>query len=94
MDKQVYMFELIEQWQISGLSKKAFCHNHDIRPHKFSCWFKKWKESKSKAPDGFIAITPERTSSFHAQYRLSYPNGVQIEVSGIGLNQLAALVKL
>jgi len=94
MDKQVYMFELIEQWKISGKSKKAFCHNHGIGTHKFYYWCKKWKENQSENPAGFIAITPDRTNSFHAQYRLSYPNGVQLEVSGVSLDQLAALVKL
>lgn len=94
MDKQIYMFELIEQWQASGLTKKAFCHYHDIRTHNFSYWFKKWKQSKSEAPDGFIAITPGKAKGFQAQYRLSYPNGVQLEVCGVGYNQLAKLINL
>ena len=94
MDKQLYMFELIEQWQTSGLTKKVFCHNHDIRTNNFSFWFKRWKESKSEASDGFIAITPEKAKLFQIQYRLSYPNGVQLEVSGVGFNQLARLINL
>lgn len=94
MDKQAYMFELIEEWEVSGLSKKAFCHNHGITRSNFFYWIKKWKNSKSEVPDGFVDITPGKADVYHAQYRLRYPNGVQLEVSGIGLNQLAALVNL
>lgn len=94
MDKQAYMFELIQEWEVSGLSKKDFCHNHGIIRSNFYYWFKKWKNSKSEAREGFLEITPGKTDAFHAQYRLKYPNGVQLEVSGIGLTQLAALVNL
>lgn len=94
MDKQVYMFELIKEWEISGLSKKAFCRNHGIARSNFFYWIKKWKNSKSETPDGFVDITPGKADVYHAQYRLRYPNGVQLEVSGIGLSQLAALVNL
>ncbi|WP_255351512.1 hypothetical protein [Salegentibacter sp. Hel_I_6] len=41
-----------------------------------------------------MEITLGKMDSFHAQYRLKYPNGVQLEISGIVLNQLAALVNL
>ena len=48
MDKQAYMFELIHEWEVSGLSKKDFCHNHGIAPSKFFYWIKKWKNSRVK----------------------------------------------
>ncbi|WP_156101198.1 hypothetical protein [Salegentibacter sp. Hel_I_6] len=51
MDKQAYMYELIQEWEVSGLSKKDFCHNHGIIRSNFYYWFKKWKNSKSEAPD-------------------------------------------
>lgn len=35
MDKQAYMFELVEEWEVSGLSKKAFRRNHGIATNKF-----------------------------------------------------------
>ncbi|SFG08205.1 hypothetical protein SAMN04488033_12548 [Salegentibacter agarivorans] len=41
MDKQAYMFELIQEWKASGLSKKDFCHNHGILRSNFYYWFKK-----------------------------------------------------
>ena len=94
MDKQAFMYELIEKWEVSGLSKKDFCHHHGITRSNFYYWIKKWKNRKSEAPDGFVDITPDKAAIFHSHYRLRYPNGVQLEVSGIGLNQLAALVNL
>ena len=94
MDKQAFMFGLIKEWEVSGLSKKAFCRNHGIARSIFFYWINKWKNTKEAAPDGFVEITPVKEEVFQAQYRLTYPNGVQLEVSGVGLSQLAALVNL
>ena len=94
MDKKAFMFGLIKKWEVSGLSKKAFCRNHGIARSIFFYWINKWKNTKEAASDGFVEITPGKADIFQAQYRLRYPNGVQLEVSGIGLSQLAALVNL
>ncbi|WP_026811262.1 IS66 family insertion sequence element accessory protein TnpA [Arenibacter latericius] len=94
MDKQTFMFGLIEEWEVSGLSKKAFCNNKGINPSKFYYWIKIWKNAKEEVPDGFAAITCRKPETFYAQYRLKYPNGVELEVSDIGLNELAALINL
>src|SRR5665811_1840585 len=92
MDKQAFMYGLIKEWEVSGLSKRAFCRNHGISPSNFFYWVKKWKNTEEEVPDGFMQITPVKEDVFHAQYRLTYPNGVQLEVAGIGLGQLSALV--
>ena len=94
MDKQAFMFRLIQELEISGLSKKAFCRNHGITPSNFFYWFKKWKSTKEEAPDGFVALTPVTEDNYKAQYRLTYPSGVKLEVSDIGLEQLSALINL
>jgi transposase-like protein len=94
MDKQSFMFGLIKEWEVSGLSKKAFCRNHGIAPSKFFYWINKWKNTKEEAPDGFVKLSPDKADFFQSQYRLRYPNGVQLEVSGIGLGQLSALINL
>ena len=46
MDKQKKMIELISQWRLSGLTKSAFCSNHQISIHQFNYWLKKLSESK------------------------------------------------
>lgn len=34
------MFSLIENWQQSGLSQKAFCEQQQIAAHQFYYWYK------------------------------------------------------
>jgi hypothetical protein len=34
------MLSLIEGWQQSGLSQKAFCEQQQIKPHVFHYWYK------------------------------------------------------
>jgi len=38
------MFELIEQWQQSGLSQKAFCEQHSIRYYVFHYWYRRYRK--------------------------------------------------
>ena len=38
------MFEIIEQWQQSGLTKKAFCEQQPIRHHSFFYWHKCYRQ--------------------------------------------------
>ena len=38
------MFEMIEQWQQSGLTKKAFCEQQSIRHHSFFYWYKCYRQ--------------------------------------------------
>ena len=38
------MFELIEQWQQSGLSQKAFCEQHSIRYYVFQYWYRRYRK--------------------------------------------------
>lgn len=94
MDKQALMFGLAQEWESSGLSKRAFCRRHGVVPSNFSYWFKKWKNTKQDDPDGFLALTPIKADNYSAQYRLTYPNGVQLEVSGVDIGQLSVLINL
>lgn len=94
MDKQAFMFGLAQEWETSGLSKKAFCRKQGISPTIFYYWFNKWKRTKQEDSDGFLALTPAKEDNYSAQYRLTYPNGVQLEVSGVGLGQLSVLINL
>ena len=38
------MFTMIEQWQRSGLTQKAFCEQQSIRYHTFYYWYKCYRE--------------------------------------------------
>lgn len=43
------MFSLIENWQQSGLSQRAFCEQHQIVPHVFYYWYKCYRAQNDVA---------------------------------------------
>ena len=43
------MFSLIESWQQSGLSQKAFCKQHQIVSHVFYYWYKCYRTQNDVA---------------------------------------------
>lgn len=45
LDPQVrgQMFRMIEQWQQSDLSKKAYCQQQSIKHHTFYYWYKRYR---------------------------------------------------
>jgi len=46
------------QWQQSGLSKAAYCRNHDMSKSTFDNWFRKLQQprQKSKQPRDFLSL--------------------------------------
>ena len=50
------MFELVEQWQQSGMSRKQFSSEKGIRLHRFGYWVKKYNQSQVAHP-GFASLT-------------------------------------
>lgn len=52
-----HMFGMIDLWQQSGLTQKAFCREHDIVYHVFHYWYKRFRHSLSGVKqEGFVAI--------------------------------------
>lgn len=43
-DKTTRMFELVEQWQQSGMSQKTFILEHDVKLATFGYWVKKYRQ--------------------------------------------------
>ncbi len=39
------MFEMIEQWRTSGLTKKAYCQQQSIKHHCFYYWYKCYRQA-------------------------------------------------
>ena len=54
------MFLLIENWQQSGLSQRAFCEQQQIAPHQFYYWYKCYRSqshvSVVQGAKGFVEI--------------------------------------
>jgi len=48
---QLKMFDLIEQWEKSGLSQKAFCLQHEVRYYVFHYWYKRYREVRNTSTD-------------------------------------------
>jgi transposase-like protein len=67
------MYSLVEQWQQSGESQKAFAQEHQINPHTLRYWINK-KLKTQDAPSGFV----ELTGSTSTPISLRYPNGVEL----------------
>ena len=64
----------INEWQVSGLSKKAFCLQRDICPQTFYNWLKRVSQTHSS---GFTELTPppgERTDSCE----IIFPSGARM----------------
>jgi transposase-like protein len=40
------MFPIVEAWQGSDLSKKAFCDRHGVEKSVFMYWWKKYREGE------------------------------------------------
>lgn len=51
------MFDLVENWRKSDLSKKLFCENHGVNIHTFNYWITKAQNEKM-GTSGFIRLQP------------------------------------
>lgn len=54
------MFEKILQWQQSGLSKKAWCEQHNVAYSSFNYWYRRFQHQQEQrnrvAEDGFVQL--------------------------------------
>lgn len=74
------MFPLIEEWQSSGLTKKAYCKRKDIPFSLFFYWQKKYNEQQQAG--GFLPINIGNKSKTSGKgfIEVKYPNGVIIRL--------------
>jgi len=54
--KTAAMFDLVEQWQQSGLSQNQFCTENGIRLHTLGYWIKKHKQNQM-GHEGFATLS-------------------------------------
>ncbi len=91
--RQTEMKALIEEWKESRTGKPEFCKTRSINIHTFNYWCQKIK--KQNPPPGFIEIRPIGNQTIQQPIRLTYPNGVSIELpSTSGLGLIASLINL
>ena len=78
------MFALIEGYQKSGLTQKAFCETEGLALSTFQYWiskYKKYHQRDSSPAEAFVELKAQSPlSSFGNAIILSYPNGVKLTV--------------
>ena len=74
------MFQLIEQWKQSGLSKNAFCQQQSLKSHTFYYWYKCYRrqhETIDNNSEHFVKLKIEKpviTSSVE----IHFPGGIRV----------------
>jgi hypothetical protein len=75
---QEKMFDLITQWEQSGLPKKEFCAKQQVANATFYYWFKKYKHKDAVMSPAFIPVRVKESSSTQAFAELVLGNGKKI----------------
>lgn len=87
--KDADMMVHLSQWEKSGLTQIAYCHEHSIKPHIFSYYKKKLNgvdspvHSSSLVPVKFISnpVPLSALASSAGTIKLSHCNGFSLEVN-------------
>ena len=72
-EKNEYMFQLVDQWQKSGLSQAEFAKTKGINVVMFRYWIQK-NQTNALSASPFIQLSGYMAESVN----LRYPNGVEI----------------
>lgn len=72
------MQAVIKEWQTSGLSKKAFCSQRNIKEHTFHYWYRRLTETSSP---GFTEVAL-CSDSGTGKFEIIFPSGVCIILPG------------
>lgn len=73
----------------SGLTVANFCADNDLKVPTFYSWKKKYGEVDTTEPAGFCKITPRREI---AERSLRFPSGLQLELIGLSILEIAELI--
>ena len=79
MSKQELMQEHIANWRKSGQTMADYCQANKIKVCTFHYWRKKISQSHA-SPSEFITIQSNRNVGVPKSVRISYHNGVQVEL--------------
>ncbi len=74
------MFEMIERWQTSGLSQKAFCEQQSIKFHTFYYWYKRYRMQQATEQDtsgSFVKLHVAKPSSA-SSVEIHFPGGIRL----------------
>jgi len=71
--KRSKMFSIVEQWQQSGMSQKAFSHANGINIYTLRYWISQSRQRQNESL-GFVQLNEPAV----ADICLRYPNGVEL----------------
>jgi hypothetical protein len=57
MDKKAKMYSLVEEWRVSGMTRKKFASLHSLSEVTFGYWCKKF-ERQRESPDPVPVVMP------------------------------------
>lgn len=75
------MFAHVEAWKESGLSQKAYCHEHMIAYHLFPYWTKRYrmKHGEGQEKKGFVSVEVSNPGISAPLMELSGPGGLSLK---------------
>lgn len=73
------MEHAIAAWQTSGLSKKEFCRQRNIKYPTFHYWIKQL----CSAPHSGFAEVPVQTNTGSGLFEMIFPSGVRISLQNV-----------
>lgn len=89
-ERREKMLQLVEQWQQSGQSQKAFAQAHGIKLFTFRYWVQKHREQPATA-GAFVQLGTQPTTGIS----IHYPNGTELQLPGpTPLPVIKALISL
>ena len=89
------MFDMIKQWQQSGLSKKAYCQQQSVKHHSFYYWYKRYRQQHpdmDNKSSSFVKLKVEMPS-VTASVEIYFPGGIRLLFHDpVSSNYLKALI--
>jgi transposase-like protein len=84
LKQKSHMFDLIEQWQSSGMTQKSFISEHGINSWTFYDWLKKYR--KEYARNNFLPVHVREQEQVAetvepTPIEIHYPNKVKLVIS-------------
>ena len=80
-EKHSFWEHHLEQWRQSGLSQRAYCREHRLKPHRFNYWRRRILKPQPEV--SFLPVTlPADTSRQLRTVCILMPNGCAMELEG------------
>jgi len=91
--KEQYWYQHIKEWEQSGISKKAYCRQHNLVYDQFKWWYRRIQEKGVEARAGFIAIDKPARQDTVGKINIVI-GGIRIEVqSGVDEQELKKVLR-